>query len=147
MFIFIFDEYGLFPYSHSTNIREYEFIRASLRYTRPPHDLDLPVGQQAHEPLAFLSGSFIGSSLRCSVVEKEGFSILVACNRLGWLLQTSAGFSLFTDHRNQFFIFDPFVSNPGLSSCTYSKLLRWATRLSQYCYTIEHVRGEEVYMC
>jgi RNase H-like domain found in reverse transcriptase/Integrase zinc binding domain/Integrase core domain len=112
--------------------------------TQVPHaDLDLPVAPQAHEPLAFLSGAFTGSAERWSVVEKEGFAILTACERLGWLLQTSAGFSLFTDHRNLCFIFDPFASNPGISNYTGSKLLRWALRLSQYRYEIEHVRGKD----
>ncbi|KAF0702396.1 hypothetical protein AaE_015958 [Aphanomyces astaci] len=40
----------------------------------PPQEFDLPVDQQRHEPLAFLSGGFGGASARWPTVEKEAFA-------------------------------------------------------------------------
>ncbi|ETV69828.1 hypothetical protein H257_14451 [Aphanomyces astaci] len=53
----------------------------------PPEDLELPVEQQRHEPLAFLSGGFDGASARWPTVEKEAFAIVESCKPLaanGW---------------------------------------------------------------
>jgi hypothetical protein len=49
--------------------------------------------------------------------------------------------SLFTDHANLIYIFDPTGQNPGIQRHTASKLMRWALRLSGYRYTIEHLAG------
>jgi Reverse transcriptase (RNA-dependent DNA polymerase)/RNase H-like domain found in reverse transcriptase len=38
--------------------------------------LDLPMEEQDHQPLAFLSGEFKGAQLRWTVPEKEGFAIV-----------------------------------------------------------------------
>jgi RNase H-like domain found in reverse transcriptase len=51
----------------------------------PPEELDLPTPEQRHEPLAFLSGRFTGSSTRWSMFEKEAFAIVTACDRMQWL--------------------------------------------------------------
>jgi hypothetical protein len=53
------------------------------------------------------------------------------------------GFSLYTDHRNIIYIFNPHGANPGLSSHTAAKLMRWALRFSCYRYKIEYVPGAE----
>jgi RNase H-like domain found in reverse transcriptase/Reverse transcriptase (RNA-dependent DNA polymerase)/Integrase zinc binding domain len=106
-------------------------------------DLDLPSVSQSHEPLAFLSGTFTGAQKRWPIVEKEAFAILVSCERLSWMLQRPDGFSLYTDHRNLIYIFNPHGANPGLASHTAAKLIRWALRLSCFRYTIEYVPGAE----
>jgi RNase H-like domain found in reverse transcriptase/Integrase zinc binding domain len=96
---------------------------------------------QKHEPLAFLSGSFAGPPYRWAIVRKEAYAVLATCDRMDWLLNTSEGFSLFTDHRNLTYCFDPYGTNPNMSKQTACKLVRWAPRLSSYNYTIEYITG------
>jgi hypothetical protein len=107
----------------------------------PPSDLDLPSDGQRHEPLAFLSGSFTGAMSRWPIIEKEAYAIIASCNRLEWLLQRSDGFSLFTDHHNLLYVFNPNGTHGSHSAHSAAKLIRWALRLSSYRYTIEHVPG------
>jgi RNase H-like domain found in reverse transcriptase len=109
----------------------------------PPEDLDCPRSDQHHEPLAFLSGSFTGSMRRWAIIEKEAYAIVISCERLDWLLQRPDGFSLYTDHQNLLYVFNPYGRNPSVAAHTAAKLIRWALRLSSYTYTIEHVPGPE----
>jgi RNase H-like domain found in reverse transcriptase len=44
--------------------------------------LDLPIEEQDHQPLAFLSGEFKGTQLRWTVPEKEGFAIVDTVTRV-----------------------------------------------------------------
>ena len=39
------------------------------------------ITKQSHEPLSFLSGSFSGSQLNWSIIEKEAFPIIAAVDR------------------------------------------------------------------
>jgi hypothetical protein len=114
---------------------------SSITTQVPPEDLDLPPMEQRHEPLAFLSGSFTGAMHRWSIIEKEAFAILASCERLDWLLLRPEGFSLFTDHNNLIYVFNPYGSGKLVSSHTAAKLIRWALKLGNYAYTIEHVPG------
>jgi RNase H-like domain found in reverse transcriptase/Integrase core domain/Reverse transcriptase (RNA-dependent DNA polymerase)/Chromo (CHRromatin Organisation MOdifier) domain len=116
---------------------------ASIITQVPPEDLSLPICDQRHEPLSFLSGSFNGAPSRWPTVEKEAFAIVATCTRLDYLLMRPDGFSLFTDHRNLIYIFNPRGCNSGLSSHTASKLLRWALKLCSFNYTIEHISGDD----
>lgn len=72
----------------------------------PPEYVDLPLDQQHHEPLAFLSGPFEGAASSWPVIEKEAFAIVETCKRLHYLLLRPNGFRIFTDHRNLRYIFD-----------------------------------------
>jgi RNase H-like domain found in reverse transcriptase len=49
---------------------------ASLVTQIDEEQLDLPMAEQDHQPLAFLSGEFKGAQLRWTVPEKEGFAIV-----------------------------------------------------------------------
>jgi RNase H-like domain found in reverse transcriptase len=112
--------------------------------TQVPHaDLELPHADQSHAPLAFLSGSFVGAPFRWSIADKEGFAIMHTCQRLDYLLRCPAGFSLFSDHRNLIYIFDPRGHNPGLAQHSEARLLRWALKLSSYHYVIEYIAGSD----
>ncbi|OWZ11930.1 LOW QUALITY PROTEIN: hypothetical protein PHMEG_00014979 [Phytophthora megakarya] len=42
----------------------------------PSADVGLPVHEQRHQPLAFLSGSFVGNMSRWSTIDKEAFTIV-----------------------------------------------------------------------
>jgi hypothetical protein len=118
------------------------FWSAVITQVAPEH-LDRPTSEQHHEPLAFLSGKFTGSSSRWPIIEKEAYAIMAACYSLSWLLHSQDGFPIFTGHHNLTYLFNPYGNNPGLSSHTAAKLLRWALKLSSYRYTIEHVPGAE----
>jgi hypothetical protein len=102
----------------------------------------VPVGEWPHEPLAFLSGSFSGSKLVWSTVDKEGFAIISSCSRLEHLLQRELGFHIWTDHRNLTYIFDPAGRPEGTSRATCSRLDRWGILLRDFSYIIQHVSGE-----
>jgi hypothetical protein len=71
-----------------------------------PASADLPVGEQDHQRLAFLSGAFKGASLRWSTKEKEAYAIVASSKRLDYLLQRPGGFTICTDHRNLRYIFE-----------------------------------------
>jgi RNase H-like domain found in reverse transcriptase len=93
--------------------------------TQVPHAyLELPQADQNHAPLAFMSGSFVGAPFRWIIADKEGFAIMQTCQRLDYLLRCPAGFSIFSDHRNLMYIFDPRGHNPGLAQHSEARLLR-----------------------
>jgi RNase H-like domain found in reverse transcriptase len=48
--------------------------------------LDLPMEEQDHQPLTFLSGEFKGTQLRWTVPEKEGFAIVDTVTKVDYLL-------------------------------------------------------------
>lgn len=109
----------------------------------PPEDVGLPLDQQRHQPLAFMSGSFTGAMARWSTIDKEAFAIVASCKRFLYLLLRPRGFRIFTDHRNLQYIFDPLAVNSALGRHQVDRLQRWAMTLTTYKYVIEHVRGEE----
>ena len=109
----------------------------------PPRDLNKPHAEQQHSPLAFCSGVFNATQLGWSVLEKEAFAILATLERMHWLVATSAGFDLYTDHNNLIFIFDPLSIIPDLSQPSVRKVLRWAVRISAYNYICFHIKGLE----
>jgi hypothetical protein len=80
---------------------------------------------------------------RWAIVEKEAYAIVISCERLDCLLQRPDGFSLYPDHHNLLYVFNPYGRNPSVSAHTAAKLIRWALRHSSYTYTIEHVPGPE----
>ena len=50
--------------------------------------------------------------------------------------------SIYTDHQNLVFIFDPLKSHPNMPAYLVSKIQRWALILSQFEYIVSHVPGE-----
>ena len=117
---------------------------ASVVTQVPPEDLHhRVVMEQRHQPLAFLSGSFKGATSKWSVTDKEAYPIIATVLRLDYLLQSSHGYTLFCDHRNLVYIFDPRKGRPGLLAHSHARLQRWAMILSSSPYTIEHLAGEK----
>jgi RNase H-like domain found in reverse transcriptase/Integrase zinc binding domain len=108
----------------------------------PPEDLDNPLADQRHEPLAFISGAFKGASSRWPIVEKEAFAIVETTDRLEYFLLHPNGFSLLCDHRNLQYIFDPLTTNNGIARHSASKMFRWALMLSGFRYAIEFLPGD-----
>jgi RNase H-like domain found in reverse transcriptase/Integrase zinc binding domain len=78
---------------------------------------------------------------RWPIIEKEAYEIIASCDRLDWLPQSANGFSLFTDHHNLLFVFNPNGQHSATSAHFAAKLIRWALKLSSYRYAIEHVPG------
>jgi hypothetical protein len=93
---------------------------------------------QAHELLVCMSGTFHGAELNWSVIEKEAYPIVQACTHLDYLLLRPGGFRMFCDHRNLIHIFAP---GKEIKKHVRGKLLRWANRLMEYNYVIEHIEG------
>ncbi|KAE9083679.1 hypothetical protein PF006_g26638 [Phytophthora fragariae] len=107
-----------------------------------PGEVQLPLEQQHHHPLAFLSGRFVGTSSRWPTIEKEAYAIVEATRRLEYLLLRPGGFRLYTDHRNLVYIFAPYGPDTAMARYQADKLQRWALSLLSFTYVIEHVPGE-----
>ena len=107
----------------------------------PKMERKLPVEEQKHEPLGFVSGSFKNASFSWATVEKEAFAVLESFIRFEHLIG-GREISLYTDHANLVYIFDPCGQNPGIARHTACKLTRWAVKLSSFRYVIEAIPGE-----
>ncbi|KAE8905997.1 hypothetical protein PF003_g10101 [Phytophthora fragariae] len=99
-----------------------------------------PIADQQHRLLQCLSGTFTGSQENWSVIEKEAFAIVAACDMLPHLLLRPAGFRLYCDHRNLIHVFAP---DDTVKKHIRGKLLRWAMRLGEFRYEIYHIAVEE----
>ena len=107
----------------------------------PEDELQLDVGEQSHEPLAFLSGAFRGAQLRWAIPDKEGFAVKEACSKLCHFLVRERGFHIYTDHRNLQYIFNPTGFVSSVPKPTADRLERWAMLLRCYDYKIHHIEG------
>lgn len=109
---------------------------------RNPAELSKPVDQQSHKPLAFLSGGFTHAQEHWSTYEKEAFAVVETFRKMSYLLACNNDVTVFTDHRNLLFTFNPLALEPSLGRHKVLKVLRWALFLSTFSYTIGHVPGE-----
>lgn len=105
--------------------------------------LSVPVLDQSHEPLSFVSGAFHGSSVKWPVIEKEAFAILETCLRNEHILRRPDGFLLYTDHNNLRFLFslDPAVFSGRRAAA--DRVERWSIVLRGFCYDIRHIPGSD----
>jgi RNase H-like domain found in reverse transcriptase len=104
--------------------------------------LDLPIEEQNHQPLAFLSGESKGAQLRWTVPEKEGFAIFDTVPKVNYLLLRHDEFSILSDHLNLTYINNPLSADLTLARHIVHKLQRWALKMSVFSYRMEHVMGE-----
>lgn len=107
----------------------------------PSDQRRLPIEEQAHEPLCFLSSAFTKASLNWSVPEKEGFAIVQSMCRLDDII-CGRTLPIFTDHANEVYRIDPCGRNSGIARHIATKLMRWALKRSAFRYVIEHVSGQ-----
>ncbi|OWY96510.1 hypothetical protein PHMEG_00033206 [Phytophthora megakarya] len=70
-------------------------------------DPKIPVTQQQHRLLTCMSGTFTGSQLNWTVIEKEALPIVLACEKLDYLLLRPKAFQMFCYHRNLVHVFAP----------------------------------------
>jgi transposase InsO family protein len=105
-------------------------------------ELEKPVAEQEHHPLAFLSGSFRDSSLNWATTEKEGYALVATMERCEHLVTRSHAVHVFTDHSNLTFLFDPTASGPCASKPASDRVERWRVIVGRFMYRIHHVPGE-----
>jgi RNase H-like domain found in reverse transcriptase len=103
-------------------------------------DRHLPIEEKRYEPLGFLSGSFKGPLSSWAIVEKEAYSIVEMMIRFEPIVG-GRHVSLYTDHSNLVYIFDPYDQNPGIVRHTASKLKCRVLKLSSFRYIIEAIAG------
>lgn len=101
-----------------------------------------PPQEWGHSPIAFVSGAFRGSSARWTMPEKESYAIVASVIRLSHILVACGEFSLFTDHKNLLYMLNPTRFNANVSRHVVHKVQRWALRLAEFNFTIEHIPGE-----
>jgi hypothetical protein len=104
--------------------------------------LDLPMEEQDHQPLAFLSSEFKGEQLRWTVPEKDFFAIVDTVTKVDYLLLSHDEFSILSDHLNLTYIYSPLSVDPTLARHVVHKLQRWALKMSVFSHRMEHVMGE-----
>lgn len=101
--------------------------------------------EQEHEALYFLAEKFSGNSERWNTLEKE---VLTTIEEMGNLehISIEGEIHVFKNHANIIYIFDPFVSNPGISRNVAQKLIRWEinfrlTDTSSSTFQLKRTRG------
>ena len=104
----------------------YGLIRNNPEVT--DEELELPLEEQAHEPLAFLSGTFRGAQIRWAIPDKDSFAVKELCVKLCHLRVRRTGFRIFTDHRNLLYFFNPAGFSTSVPKPTADRLERWAVR-------------------
>lgn len=104
------------------------------------YDPKRPVTEQQHRLIQCMSGTFTGSQLNWTVIEKEALPIVLACEKMDYLLLRPQPFRMFCDHRNLIHVFAPHES---VKKHVKGKLLRWAMKLMNFRYIIEHVPGPD----
>jgi RNase H-like domain found in reverse transcriptase len=104
--------------------------------------LGLPMEEQDHQPLAFLSGEFKGAQLRWKVPEKEGFATVDTVTKVDYLLLSHKEFSILSDHLNLTYIYKPLSADLTLARHVVHNLQRWALKMSVFSCLMEHVMGE-----
>jgi hypothetical protein len=105
-------------------------------------DYTKSVEEQAHEPLASFNGEFAGSAIKWSTIEKESYPIIKALQDYRYMLHTSKGFRLYTDHANLVNLFRPDNLNPPLSTTALDKVYRWLYLLSHFrIISMQHLPG------
>ncbi|MDR3427814.1 reverse transcriptase domain-containing protein [Silvimonas sp.] len=108
----------------------------------PPEQLALPLDQQHHSPLAFVSGSFDATQRRWPTVEQEGYAIKETCVRCRHLLQRRDGFRIYTDHLNLRYIFNSDVALADGRKQAADRIERWKIIMGAFKYSIHHIDGE-----
>ncbi len=93
-------------------------------------------------PVAFVSGSLRGASSRWTTPEQESCAIFASVTRLSDILAAYSEFSLFTDHKNILQMLSPTRVNAKVASHILHKTQRWALRLAEFNFTVEHIPGD-----
>lgn len=98
----------------------------------------IPIHEQEHELLVCMGGTFTVAQRNWSVIEKEAYPIITACDKLSYLLMRPKGFRMYCDHRNLIHVFAPAQE---IKKHVRGKLLRCSMKLMEYRFSIEHIEG------
>jgi RNase H-like domain found in reverse transcriptase len=79
---------------------DYDRFYAGLATQIDNEQLDIPMEEQDHQPLAFLSGDFKGAQLRWTVPEREGLALVDTVTKEDYLFVSHDEFSILSDHLN-----------------------------------------------
>ena len=82
------------------------------------------------QPVMFISKSFNKVQLRWSTIEKEGFAIYYALQKMEHLLR-DIHFTVLTDHKNLVYI----------TTTGSPKVIRWKLAIQEFDYEIKHIDG------
>ncbi len=99
-----------------------------------------------HSPVAFVSGSFRGPSSRWTNPNQESCAIVASVTRLSHILAACGEFSLFTDDKSIQYMLSPTRFNANVARHIVHKTQRWALRLAEFNFTVEHIPGAFKYL-
>lgn len=107
------------------------------------YDPGKEVWEQDHIPIAVASGTFRGSELNWSTIEREAYPIVKCLSMWEHFLQSGAGVSVYTDHKNIADLFRPERILPALGKSQIEKIYRWLYVLSFFKIdSINYIKGE-----
>jgi hypothetical protein len=108
----------------------------------PVEDVDKPLQDQRHEPLAFLSGVWKGAQLNYSTLDQEALAIVTVVSKMDYLLRGRHPFRLATDHANLVYLLR---GSSASNRQTASRLARWRALLDDFRFVITHVPGVDMH--
>lgn len=104
-------------------------------------DGTLPIMNQRHQPLLFVSSSFKDAQTRWAIVDKEAYAIKETCCTARHILTAKTSFTIFTDHRNLAFIFAPASVSAAANRVAADRIQRWILIMSGFNYSINYIPG------
>jgi hypothetical protein len=115
---------------------------ASVLTQVPDSELELPLEEQHHLPISFLSGKFSSAQQeKWDIAHKEAFGLMASVERLRWLLEGNKPFRLYGDNRNVQFIFKP-ADTTNLDKNVTNKITRWAISLQSLRFEHIHIPSD-----
>ncbi len=84
-------------------------------------------------PWSFISLDYSGTG---------SYAIVASVTRLSHILAACGEFSLFTDHKNILYMLSPTRFNANVARHMVHKTQRWALRLAEFNFTVEHIPGD-----
>ena len=107
----------------------------------PDDQLDRPIEDMEMEPLAWVSGEWLGCEVRRCIVDKEAGALVKTFKRCNFLL-TDKPFVLMTDARNLSFVFGTMSDSEKAAQVSLSpRVQRWAVLLAGFAYRLVHLEG------
>ena len=101
----------------------------------------LPVKDQIHEPIYFLSGKFAPNQLKWHISAKELWPLIFLFKRLPYIvLGHGDRITLYTDHRNLEHLFNP---EKSINAAHLDRLSRWMLTIQQVDLCVRHIKGED----
>jgi hypothetical protein len=113
---------------------------------RQPQDSAKPIREQVHFPIAFLSGTFTPTQSRWPTIEQEAYAIVQTCIKTSHILQRPQGFTIYTDHRNNTYLFSPDAAVQDGHKQAAERIERWQVLMRAFNYNIRHISGDDNFL-